>query len=737
MADAAYHDFGTLLRTFRTTANLTQEDLARRSGLSVHAISMLERGVRRAPRSSTIDFLAGALTLQPAQRAMLIEAARPRTVPASAGGVPQAGIPPDPVAHFVGREAELAALHGLLAQGGRVAVHGLGGVGKTQLVVRYLHQRRADYPDGTFWVRADRHSNLVGDLAGLCHRLGLSAGELPDQQRQVDAVLDWLRGHRRWLLVFDNVEPGTEELVRLPPGLPGHVVVTSQTPMWPVRLAVGVLPRDVAGRFLLERTGQTDAAAADAVAQTLGCLPLALAQAAAYVVRSGRDLAGYAELLRSRLVELIAEGGPDDYPVPVATTLRLSYERMAREHPAAAMLLRLCAFLAPDDIPIGLLREATGDVPRQLREALLDDLGFDRAVTALRRYSLIERRADELRVHRLTQAVVRSSLRARRRAAYLASAVGVLLAGFPEGSVEQPVQWPPCARLLPHVLAVEQLAADGTVALDRLLDRAGRYLRVRGQFGQARPLLERALRIRQRELGADHPQTAASLNSLGLVLGMEGELTAARTYLERALEIRERLATDDLAIAESLNNLASLFREQGDAAGALPLYERALAVRERAGGADNMRVANTLNNLANLLRDRGDLAAARPLAQRALAICERIEGPDHPYTAYTLSNLGWLLHEEGDSAAARPLLERALAIRNRLLGADHPQTARAGQRLAMVVLDEDGPAAARELLESALATFEHTLAPDHPWTLEGRRAVQRLAGRRTARKPSR
>ena len=77
MADAAYHDFGTLLRTFRTTANLTQEDLARRSGLSVHAISMLERGVRRAPRSSTIDFLAGALTLQPAQRAMLIEAARP------------------------------------------------------------------------------------------------------------------------------------------------------------------------------------------------------------------------------------------------------------------------------------------------------------------------------------------------------------------------------------------------------------------------------------------------------------------------------------------------------------------------------------------------------------------------------------------------------------------------------------------------------------------------------------
>jgi tetratricopeptide (TPR) repeat protein/transcriptional regulator with XRE-family HTH domain len=700
------HDFGALLRDFRTTANLTQEDLARRSGLSVHAISMLERGVRRAPRSSTIDFLAAALALDPSQRAMLVTAARQGTVPAPAGlRRPHTGIPPDPVANFVGREAELADLRRLLARSGRVAVHGLGGVGKTQLVVRYLHQRRADYPDGTFWIRADRHSSLVGDLAGLGARMGPPGRTQPDQQRQVDAVLAWLRGNPRWLLVFDNVASATADW--LPSGLPGHVLVTSQTPMWPVRLAVGVLPRDVARRFLLDGTGQDDAAAADAVAELLGCLPLALAQAAAYLVRTGRDLAGYAQLLRSRLVELIGEGAPDDYPVPVASTLRLSYDRMAREHPAAAMLLRLCAFLAPEDIPVGLLRTGAAEATRRLRDALADDLEFDRTVTALRRYSLVERRADELRVHRLTQAVVRESLRAGRHDAYLASAIRVLRAGFPDEPGEHPDQWPQCARLLPHVLAVEQLAADGTpepVALAWLLDRAGRYLRARGQFAQARPLLERALRLRRHGLGGDHPDTAASLNNLGLLLGQQGELTAAGALLEQALEIRERqLGPDDLATAESLNNLASLRREQGDVAAALPLYERALAVRERAGGTDTMRVANTLNNLANLLRDRGDLAAARPLAQRALAICERLAGPDHPYTAYTLSNLGWLLHKEGDPAAARPLLERALDIRNRLLGADHPQTARTVQRLAMVVRDEDGPEAARRLLESAAA----------------------------------
>src|SRR5579859_730867 len=121
------HDFGALLRDFRITANLTQEDLARQSGLSVHAISMLERGVRRAPRSSTIDFLTAALALDASQRAMLIAAARRTTRTAPAGAVrflpSQTGIPPDPVPLFVGREAELTDLVRLLARDGRVTLY--------------------------------------------------------------------------------------------------------------------------------------------------------------------------------------------------------------------------------------------------------------------------------------------------------------------------------------------------------------------------------------------------------------------------------------------------------------------------------------------------------------------------------------------------------------------------------------------------------------------------------------
>jgi DNA-binding SARP family transcriptional activator/tetratricopeptide (TPR) repeat protein len=657
--------------------------------------------------------------------------------PPSVPPEPGAGIPPDVVAHFVGRVVELADLQRLLARHGRVSVHGLSGVGKTQMVARYLHARHAEYPDGLFWLRADRESSLVGDLATLSWRLGLPERELPDQKRQVEAVLRWLHGHRRWLLVLDNLEARTQDSVLrwLPPGLPGHLIVTSRTSTWPTHLALGVLAQDVAVQFLLARTAQADADAAGTVAETLGCLPLALAQAAAYMVRSGRDLASYAHLLQERLVELLEEGRSEDYPLPVATTLRLSYERMADEHPPAAALLGICAFLGPEDIPVGVLRAGAAVVPPHLHDALADDLEFDRAVTALRRYSLVDRWADGLRAHRLTQAVVRECLRADGRSAYLVSAIHLLKAAFPEAPQDNPESWPLGARLLPHVQAVEQRARESTTepgALGCLLDSAGRYLWARGEFGQSQPLLERALKLREAAFGADHPDTAATLNSLGLLLGQQGRSDAAKPLFERALATRERaLGPNHPATAESLNGLASLLWQQGELAAAKPLSERALAIRESSLGPDHPNVANLLNNLANLLRDQGDLTAAQPLAQRALSICERECGPDHPYTALVLSNLGWLLREQGDPLAARPLLERASAIRERVLGPDHPQTAHSLHRLAVVLDELEHPALARTLLERAVATYARALPPEHQWTIEGQSALARITGQPT------
>src|SRR5262249_51818123 len=131
--------------------------------------------------------------------------APPRPAPRPLPPEPRAGMPPKPSDHFTDRETELSGLHQELQRRRRVVLHGLGGVGKTQLTLRYLEQHHAHYPDGRFWLRADQATTLVGDLASLAWRLRLPERDLPEQERQIEAVLRWLRGHERWLLVVDNL----------------------------------------------------------------------------------------------------------------------------------------------------------------------------------------------------------------------------------------------------------------------------------------------------------------------------------------------------------------------------------------------------------------------------------------------------------------------------------------------------------------------------------------------------
>lgn len=729
--------FGDLLRHRRVLAGLSQEALAARSGITKDAIGLLERGARRRPRNSTVLRLAQALRLSPEDRQALFDAAsgsRPseqQPKPAS-GAVPpesRAGIPPDPLPHFVGREAELAELGRLLRARSRVALHGLGGVGKTQLAVQYLHERRVDYPDGVFWLRAEQEDSLIGDLASLAWRLDLPEREAAQQEQQVEAVLRWLREHPRWLLVLDNVEPASEEAVRhwLPPGLPGHVLLTSRTPMWRARVRIEPLPVDVAMRFLLNRTGQADDEAAAVVAQVVGCLPLALEQAAAYLEVTGRDLASYAELLRTRLPQMMREGQPEDYPEPVAGTWRLSFERVESELPVAVSLLRLCAFLAPDDIPVSVLRRGAGVLPSPLNDALADEIELDRTIAALARYSFVTRRGDALSVHRLVQAVIRDSVGPDRQV-WLAAAVRLLRAVMPEDPQLHSASWPLCGRLVAHIQAVDELGgatAGEARAMCWLMNQTGAYMRTRGDYAPAKRAYVRAAAISEQELGPDHLETADNLNDLAGLLRESGELAAARPLHERALAIRERvLGPDHPTTSNSLNNLGFLLRDQGDLAGARRLLERAVAIRERALGPEHQGTATCINNLALVVWAQGDLAAARAGLERALVIREKALGPDHNLTAECLGSLGFLLRDQGDLATARSMLERSVATLRRVLGADHPHTARIEHRLALVLYDQGDLPGALRLQQAALATLERAVGPNHHFTVECRRAMR-------------
>ena len=578
--------------------------------------------------------------------------------------------------------------------------------------------------------------NPLGDLANLAWRLALPECERFEQDGQIAAVIDWLRERHGWLIVLDNFEPVAKTAVErhLSPGLRGHVIATARTPMWSTQLRLGPLPSETAVAYLLQRTGQNDVRAAGVVAEELGGLPLALAQAAAYLTLSGRDIASYAELLRNRLLDLMAEGAPDDHPATVATTWQMSFERLEREHPSAVALLRLCSFLSPRDIPLNVLRDNAETMPSGLCDALADDIQLDRTIGALRSCSLVERAGDALSVHRLVQVAVRATMGADCRRVWLRAAIALLAAAFPDEPFRHPQRWPLSARLLPHVQFIEQLEEDLTIeAYERsgTLQRAGGYAWARGELDLARSLLERAATMREQVLGRDHVETADCLVDIGVLLRdhFEGQTAAARRLLERALSTFERaLGPDDpVYTAACLTHLADLLLIQGQPEAARPLAERAVAIRERQLGADDPRTAYSLNGLARLRTVLGDFASATVLAERAVAIHEEVLGPDHPWTAGSLIVLTDVLHKRDMANAARPLAERALAIQERVLAPDHPRTARSLHTLARLHRDQGDPAAARPLFERALAIRERVLGQNHPDTVATRRALAELA----------
>ena len=208
-------------------------------------------------------------------------------------------------------------------------------------------------------------------------------------------------------------------------------------------------------------------------------------------------------------------------------------QRVQREQPAAADLLHLCAFLAPDDIPRDLIRDGREHLPETMVAAVTDLLTFDEAIAALRRYSLLEVEHDALRVHRLVQMVARDRLGEEARAAWAAVAVRLVQRAF-RFDANEVNTWPICARLLPHVLNTAEYSETFHVAAEEtgeLLDDIGRYLRVRGQFNEARTGHERALAIAEATYGPSHPTVAIRLNNLGNVLRDSGELAVARAAL--------------------------------------------------------------------------------------------------------------------------------------------------------------------------------------------------------------
>ena len=369
----------------------------------------------------------------------------------------------------MGRDEALTAIEAALARHeGRVAItalHGLRGVGKTTLAAAYADRHRGDYR-ATWWIRAQTEPGMRADLVGLGIRLGWIALD-EKEEPALAAAMERLRHEGEGiLLIFDNAINTDGLKPYLPPGGNARVMVTSNAHAWrgvaePVEIRLW--PEDVGADYLIARTGRaSERGAAEDLSRTLGGLPLAHEQAAAYCERLDVSFAEYAKRFAEAPVRLLDD--EEDAPVEyynkrtVAKTFALAIDEAGKLFPGAASLIEHASLLAPEPISLYLFIQAREEFGEPIASVLAKGY-LDEAIAALRTFALVEREmivdervpsvtSDAIRIHRLVREVAAKRLSTgRRRNKALGSLVGALAKIYPSDAYTNPGSWPYCAAL--------------------------------------------------------------------------------------------------------------------------------------------------------------------------------------------------------------------------------------------------------------------------------------------------
>ncbi|GAA2624637.1 FxSxx-COOH system tetratricopeptide repeat protein [Paractinoplanes durhamensis] len=626
---------------------------------------------------------------------------------------------------FTGRDGVLNQVHDGLSGGGRVAVqalHGMGGVGKTQLALEYSYRFAGEY-DLVWWVFAEQ-AGLIGEqFAALGVELGIvDAGA--DSAVAKSKVLGYLAEQRRALLVFDNVVNSEDVLPWLPRGS-GHVLITSRRGNWQ-RIAhaveLDVLSREEAVRFLVEQRPGLDAGEAGSLAEALGDLPLALAQAAGYLTETGMAVAEYRQSLVEETQAVLALGRPVDYPQSLAAAILLSLSALEEADPAAVAILRLCALLAPEPVPIDLIVEVARpadpypQVLDALREVIGKRLARQDAIGRIGAYGLARLGEGTVTVHRLTQAVVRSQVGPSASAELLAHLESVL-GGMNPGDPRDPAIWPAWGRLLPHLLAVDPARTDDP-ALRECVRDAVVYLINRGDSRPAQQLAENLYEEWKERLGADHRDTLRAATELVWALRDLGEYGRLRTLTDDTLNRQiKTLGPDDPDTLRSAADHAVVLSALGHYQRAEEIKRDVWVRRRRVLGAEHPDTLMSMNNVGTSLGELGRHEEALTIKQQVWEQRRRVLGEEHPDTLMSANNVATSLGELGRYEEAFALKQQVWEQRRRVLGAEHLHTLTSANNVALSLGELGRHEEALTLKQQVWEQQQRVLGEEHPHTL--------------------
>ncbi|WP_344442400.1 FxSxx-COOH system tetratricopeptide repeat protein, partial [Kitasatospora nipponensis] len=674
----------------------------------------------------------------------------------------QVGMIPPTAASFQDR-TERARLRRVLAAGGTAEVEGaraaaggvlsgMGGVGKTQLAADYARTAwQAGELDVLVWVTATSRQAVVARYAQAAAEL-LAAD--PADPAAAEAFLAWLEPAPqrpcRWLVVLDDITD-PEDLDGLwPPAVPptGRILATTrrkdaaltghrrhliEVGLFTPTEAIAHLTDALADRGRTEPADQLAALAAD-----IGHLPLALAQAAAYLIDTKTNCAEYRERLAdraARLADAAPKRLPDGHPHTAATAWELSIERADAMPPAglARPMLELAAFLDPNGIPQAVLtdevvlahltahrdytgRHTTTGQPVGAVEAA-DALG------TLDRLSLIthtpEHPSASVRVHQLLQRAVRDTITPDQYQRLAGTAADALTAAWPE--VERDTAL--AGALRANTAALRDCAEEHLLkaAAHPVLFRAGRSLGDSGQVAAARDYFDPLVATAARNLGPEHPDTLKARYEHARWQGEAGDAARAATALTALGDDQTRvLSPNHPDTLVTRRQLAQLRGEAGDAPGAAADLTELQARATNILGTDHPDTLHTRHQLAWWRGEAGDAAGATTVLTHLLDDRLRLQGPAHHDTLDTRAALAHWRGQAGDPAGAVAALDELQDDALRILGPHHPGVLLARHMLAYWRGETGDAAGAAAALAELVKDQIQVLGPDHPQTLNAR-----------------
>jgi tetratricopeptide (TPR) repeat protein len=656
--------------------------------------------------------------------------------------------------HFVGRETELTTIHEDLRRGNYVAITGMGGLGKTELVTQYAKEYQ-DHYDGIIWFNA-RQRILAAEVFELfTFKFGLEIPQtqgkklLTLQQQVAWCWLQYPETQKPVLIVVDDLTDLTQLQDVVPPETRFRVLITTRQqhldPNYIQELPLEVLLPPIALELLQNQLGKNhqrivnEPETATQICEFLGNLPLGIILVGSYLTTDlGLSLTEMLERLQKRkLAETALQKREtiNQTQLGIKAAFNLTWKTLDTQTQYLGAFLSL---FSPQFILWDLVVEVIEfEVENEEKQLIWTEEELTTSKKRLYQVNFLQtgqESPEAYTIHNLVRLFLQEQLaEVGEKQPILERTFITPMIVFAERLPQSPtsedienfqlfvVHWEDLGKRLIDEINQETVAKNNlpvSMVADEILwvfEGLGRFYQGQGLYQVAEFWYQQLVKVCQTLFTGDHPDVATSLNNLASLYDSQGRYSEAEPLYLDALEMRKRLFTGDHPdVATSLNNLALLYHNQGKYSEAEPLYLDALEMRKRLFTGDHPDVANSLNNLASLYKSQGRYSEAEPLYLNALEMIKRLFTGDHPYVASSLNNLALLYHNQGKYSEAEPLYLNALEMIKRLFTGDHPYVASSLNNLALLYHNQGKYSEAEPLYLDALEMRRRLFTGDYP-----------------------